>query len=67
MTERDISEQLVVLIIENGQIKSKPQQANEFWVFARRLDRFDNFVCISLVIDENYLVIKTVLNNWRPL
>jgi hypothetical protein len=67
MMERQISTSLLVTIIETGTVQAKPQQANSFWVFAKIPDRTDNLVCLSLVIENADLVIKTVLINWRPL
>ncbi len=67
MTERQVSTRLLVTIIETGEVKPKPQQANAFWVFTDLAHRTDNFVCVSLVIEAANLVIKTVLINWRPL
>ena len=66
MIERKITDPLLVTIIETGQSKPKPQQANAFWVFADVTGRTDNLICASLVIEAESLVIKTVLINWRP-
>lgn len=37
-----ISDQLLVSILETGQVKPKPQQANAFWAFADIAGRTDN-------------------------
>ena len=67
MVERKISDQLLVTIIETGQVKPKPtSQANAFWVFKEIAERTDNLVCVSLVLELSSLVIKTVLIDWRP-
>ncbi len=67
MAERDISEDLIIDLIENGQIKQKPQNLNAFWIFNHVPERTDNFVCISIVTEPKIIVIKTVLINWRPI
>ena len=67
MLERQVSVELLVFIVETGEMKVKPQQVNAFWVFAEIPGRVDNLVCVSLVIESTNLVIKTVLINWRPL
>lgn len=66
MVERSISDPLLVTILETGQVKPKPQQANAFWAYADIAGRTDNLVCVSVVIESGNLVIKTVLINWRP-
>lgn len=66
MVERGVSEDLIVDLIENGQLKQKPQNSKAFWIFNHIPDRTDNFVCISIVTEAKVLVIKTVLINWRP-
>ncbi|MFZ4404951.1 MAG: DUF4258 domain-containing protein [Pseudobdellovibrionaceae bacterium] len=67
MIERGVSTALLVTILEFGEVKMKPQQANAFWIFAEIPGRADNLVCVSLVTEKTDLVIKTVLINWRPL
>lgn len=67
MIEREVSIALLVIILEVGEVKMKPQQAHAFWVFAELPGRADNLVCVSLVTENTDLVIKTVLINWRPL
>ena len=67
MIERDVSERLLVTIVETGIVKPKPKQDRAFWVFTTIPDRADNLICVSLVIEDSDLVIKTVLINWRPL
>jgi hypothetical protein len=67
MKERSVSTEVLISIIENGEIKSKPQKINAFWVFAEIKNRSDNLICLSLVIEGKSIVIKTVLINWRPV
>ncbi len=67
MVERGVSEELIIGLIENGQTKSKPQSTNAFWIFNQIPERTDNLICISVVIEFETLVIKTVLINWRPI
>ena len=67
MVERGILENLIIDLIENGQIKQKPQNSNAFWIFNHVPGRTDNFVCISIVTESETIVIKTVLVNWRPI
>jgi hypothetical protein len=66
MSERGITDQLLLSIIETGQIKPKPLKTNAFWVFLEAPKRTDNLICVSLVIESKSLIIKTVLINWRP-
>lgn len=66
MVERSISDQLLLTVIETGRVKAKPRQPNAFWTFAEVAGRTDNLVCVSLVIESEDLVVKTVLVNWRP-
>lgn len=66
MLERKISDSLVATVIRSGQIKPKPQKSNAFWVFADVEGRTDNSLCISIVLESDHLVVKTVLINWRP-
>jgi hypothetical protein len=66
MTERGVSDSLLLSIIETGQVKPKPQMSAAFWVFVDVKERNDNSICVSLIVESGNLVIKTVLINWRP-
>lgn len=67
MKERNVSTEVLISIIENGEIKSKPQKTNAFWVFAEIRNRSDNLISLSIVIEGKSIVVKTVLINWRPV
>jgi hypothetical protein len=61
--ERNMSEQVILDIIDNGE--QKEAHPGHYWFFKHHPERDDNLLCIAAVVD-NVLVIKTVMHHWRP-
>lgn len=63
MLERNISEDLLLDLIETGSVKYK--NAQHLWIFKGYPERQDNLLCLAAVIGTA-LVVKTVLNHFSP-
>ena len=59
MTERNISEVMLLDIVDTG--TQKYSDESHLWVFKHYPDRSDNLICAVLVL-ENAVVIKTVMH-----
>ena len=65
MALRNIDEESIADIIENGEVKEKHMK-NKFWVFKKmRLDK-NSYCCCSISLETPNLVVITALLNWRP-
>lgn len=64
MTERHISEELILEIVETGTVRAG--EKGHLWIYKALADRDDNLLCLASVID-NGLVIKTVMHHWEPM
>jgi hypothetical protein len=62
MTARDMSEALLLDIIETG--VDKDAGGGHHWVYKHYPARSDNLLCIAAVID-NVFVVKTVMHHWE--
>jgi hypothetical protein len=62
MQERQISEALLLDLIEHGDTKFKDEK--HVWFFKNYAERADNLVCAATVIDEA-IIVKTVMINWH--
>ncbi|HYN55309.1 MAG TPA: DUF4258 domain-containing protein [Methylotenera sp.] len=62
MIERDISEQIIIDLVETGITKSKDDK--HLWIYKAYKDRSDNLLCVAVVI-ESVLVIKTVMHHFE--
>ena len=62
MLERQISEDIILDILETGTTKYKDD--THFWVFKSYADRDDNLLYIAAVI-ESVIVIKTVMHHFE--
>lgn len=62
MRKRDVSMELLALVLEQGEIKRKTSV--DCWVFQRVQGRADNLVCAAVAL-ESALIIKTVMINWE--
>lgn len=65
MRERDVSENILLDLIESGELRNK--DATHFWIFKTYPERNDNLLCIAGVF-ESVLVIKTIMHHftWEP-
>jgi len=61
MAERDISEAMLLEIIDSGETRYK--DASHLWVFKEFPKRHDNFLCAVLVLD-GYVIVKTVMHHF---
>ena len=66
MQSREISESLVVEIINSGSVKNKEHNPDRYWVYKKIRSRSDNLICLSVVIEQPNLILVTALINWRP-
>jgi hypothetical protein len=62
MCERNISEEQLLDIIDNGE--TKYSDATHLWTYKHIESRDDNFICAVLVL-ENVIVIKTVMHHFE--
>ena len=62
MTARDMSEALLLDIIETG--VDKDAGAGHHWVYKEYPGRKDNLLCVAAVIDQAF-VVKTVMHHWE--
>jgi len=60
MSERNISEQTLLDLIETGEVRHK--DAHRFWIAAHFADRQDNLLCAAVVQDARVLVVKTLMH-----
>lgn len=62
MSERDITEQLLLNLIETGDVRYKDE--THFWIFKSYPDRDDNLLCVAAAL-EMVLVVKTVMHHFE--
>jgi hypothetical protein len=62
MQERDVSEALLLQVIETGQIRHS--DSDRLWVWKDVDGRADNLICAVLVL-EDALIVKTVMHHWE--
>ena len=65
MKNRNIANELVVEILQSGIVKPK-DKPNHFWVYKTIRGRKDNLICLSVLIEDPFLIVITTLINWRP-
>ena len=63
MTERHISLEQVLEIIDSGTLKEAG--GLHYWLYKHLADRTDNLLCVAAVID-NVVVVKTIMHHWEP-
>jgi hypothetical protein len=66
MKQRGVSLEEISIIINSGKIINK-EIPNKYWVYKRFLNRTDNLICLSISIENPYLIVISTLVNWRPL
>lgn len=64
MVERDISEAILLDVIDCGDARYK--DATHLWAFKEFPDRHDNLLCAVLVL-EDCVVVKTVMHHFSVL
>jgi Domain of unknown function (DUF4258) len=64
MVERDISEAMLLEVIDFGEARYK--DATHLWAFKEFPERHDNLLCAVLVL-ENCVVVKTVMHHFAVL
>ncbi|MBS0212332.1 MAG: DUF4258 domain-containing protein [Proteobacteria bacterium] len=64
MAERNISESLLLDIIETGTLKYK--NAEHLWAYKAYADRADNDLCAAIELNAAALVVKTVMFHFAP-
>ena len=62
MSERRISEELLIDIIETGQTRYKDETS--LWIFKHIEGRDDNLICAAVVLEKK-LVIKTIMHHFQ--
>jgi hypothetical protein len=65
MKSRDITSEMLVDIILTGRVKPKGVEGR-YWIYKNFSNRNDNFVCLSVVVEEPNLIVVTALVSWRP-
>ena len=64
MTERDVSDALLLRVIDEG--NTRYRDATHLWAWLDVSGRDDNLLCAVLVLDDA-LIVKTVLHHWELL
>lgn len=64
MKLRDLSEDLIIEVIETGTIREKDK--NKFWAYKSIKGRKDNMISVALAIESPHLIVITAMVNWRP-
>jgi len=64
MVERDISEAMLLEVIDLGETRYK--DATHLWAFKEFPERHDNLLCAVLVL-EDCVVVKTVMHHFAVL
>ena len=62
---RKLSRRQVFETLRTGKFKRKDEK-DKFWVYRYIKGRRDNLVAAAIVIEGSFLVVITVLVNWRP-
>jgi hypothetical protein len=62
MLEREISDDLLLQVIEIGQIRHS--DVDRLWVWLQVPQRNDNLLCAVLVM-EDAVIVKTVMHHWE--
>ena len=61
MEKRDISLELLLDLIETGDIRHKTE--SDLWIYKQYPERRDNMVCTAVVIGQA-VIVKTVMVDW---
>ena len=61
MDKRDISLELLLDLIETGDIRHKSE--SDLWIYKQYPERRDNMVCTAIVV-EQAVIVKTVMVDW---
>ena len=64
MAERDISEAMLLEVIDSGDTRYK--DATHLWAFKEFPERHDNLLCAVLVL-EDQVIVKTVMHHFSVL
>ncbi len=64
MTERSISGEMLVDVIDNGETRYR--DATHLWAFKEFPERQDNLLCAVLVL-EDAVIVKTVMHHFSVL
>jgi len=65
MKQRDVSIGEVLEVLTRGKVKQK-EKMNAYWVYKSMRGRKDNMICLSVSIEDPFLIVVTTLVNWRP-
>ncbi len=66
MELREVTEAIVLDVIETGEFKPKPIK-NKFWVYKNLRGRRDNLISVSISIEAPRLIVITTMINWSPV
>jgi len=61
MAEREISEELLMDLIDTGEVRHKDER--RLWIAKRYESRTDNLICVAVVL-ENTVIVKTVMHHF---
>ena len=64
MVERDVSEAMLLEVIDSGDTRYK--DATHLWAFKEFPERHDNLLCAVLVL-EDQVIVKTVMHHFTVL
>ncbi len=66
MELRELTEVIVLSVIETGGIKPKSVK-NKFWVYKNLRGRRDNLISVSISIEAPRLIVITTMVKWSPI
>ena len=61
MEKRDISLELLLNLIETGDVRYKSE--SDLWIYRQYSERADNMVCAAVVVGQT-VIVKTVMVDW---
>lgn len=64
MVERDISEAMLLEVIDSGDTRYK--DATHLWAFKEFPERHDNLLC-AVLVHEDQVIVKTVMHHFTVL
>ena len=63
MAQRAIDETLLLDLIDSGETRYK--DAARLWIYKSYPGRDDNLLCVAVVLQEDALVVKTVMHRFQ--
>lgn len=65
MKQRNIALAEVLKVLKKGK-KVEKVKTGKFWVYLELENRNDNYICLSISVEDPCLIVVTTLVNWSP-